>query len=52
MNLNSCLDDDAEVIGVLYVLQPRYKNVKQINLEFAQDIEDNHLELLRDKVRN
>ncbi|KMS98796.1 hypothetical protein BVRB_3g068720 isoform A [Beta vulgaris subsp. vulgaris] len=28
---------------------PRYKNVKQINLEFAQDIEDNHLELLRDK---
>ncbi|XP_057546128.1 F-box protein At3g58530 [Amaranthus tricolor] len=28
---------------------PRYKNVKQINLEFAQDIGDNHLELIRNK---
>ena len=34
------------------MLQPRYKNVKQINLEFAQDIGDNHLELIRNKVRN
>lgn len=28
---------------------PRYKDVKQINLEFAQDIEDKHLELLKKK---
>ncbi|XP_056684509.1 F-box protein At3g58530 isoform X2 [Spinacia oleracea] len=28
---------------------PRYKDVKQINLEFAQDIEDKHLELLKNK---
>ncbi|XP_031266639.1 F-box protein At3g58530-like [Pistacia vera] len=28
---------------------PRYQNVKQINLEFAQDIEDRHLDLLKTK---
>ncbi|RWR73701.1 F-box protein isoform X1 [Cinnamomum micranthum f. kanehirae] len=28
---------------------PRYRHVKQINLEFAQDIEDKHLTLLRSK---
>ncbi|KAJ4705514.1 F-box protein [Melia azedarach] len=28
---------------------PRYRHVKQINLEFAQDIEDKHLELLKTK---
>lgn len=27
----------------------RYQHVKQINLEFAQDMEDKHLELIRDK---
>ncbi|GMH08224.1 hypothetical protein Nepgr_010064 [Nepenthes gracilis] len=28
---------------------PRYKHVRHINLEFAQNIEDNHLELLKSK---
>ncbi|KAH0971879.1 hypothetical protein GBA52_024035 [Prunus armeniaca] len=28
---------------------PRYRHVKQINLEFAQDIEDKHLELIKNK---
>ncbi|KAJ6382334.1 hypothetical protein OIU77_030898 [Salix suchowensis] len=28
---------------------PRYQHVKQINLEFAQDIEDKHLEVLQSK---
>ncbi|EPS65089.1 hypothetical protein M569_09687, partial [Genlisea aurea] len=28
---------------------PRYQNVKQINLEFAHDIEDSHLEIVKDK---
>ncbi|XP_021721605.1 F-box protein At3g58530-like [Chenopodium quinoa] len=28
---------------------PRYKDVKQINLEFAQDLEDKYLELLKNK---
>ncbi|GAB4851495.1 hypothetical protein Ancab_030896 [Ancistrocladus abbreviatus] len=28
---------------------PRYKHVQHINLEFAQDIEDKHLELLKSK---
>lgn len=32
------------------VLQPRYKHVKYINLEFAQDIEDKHFESLKSKV--
>ncbi|XP_044507785.1 F-box protein At3g58530 [Mangifera indica] len=34
---------------VAAVSMPRYRNVKQINLEFAQDIEDRHLELLKGK---
>ncbi|KAF3441976.1 hypothetical protein FNV43_RR15892 [Rhamnella rubrinervis] len=28
---------------------PRYRHIKQINLEFAQDIEDKHLELVKNK---
>lgn len=32
-------------------VQPRYRDVKQINLEFAQGIEDEHFELLRNNVR-
>ncbi|XP_048320729.1 F-box protein At3g58530 [Ziziphus jujuba] len=28
---------------------PRYRHIKQINLEFAQDIEDKHLELVKGK---
>ncbi|CAN1124742.1 F-box protein At3g58530 [Linum perenne] len=31
------------------LLQPRYLHLKQINLEFAQDVEDRHLEMVRDK---
>ncbi|KAL7173141.1 hypothetical protein ACSBR2_032586 [Camellia fascicularis] len=31
--------------------QSRYNRVKQINLEFAQDIEDKHLDILRSKVK-
>ncbi|CAL9004963.1 unnamed protein product, partial [Prunus brigantina] len=30
--------------------KPRYRHVKQINLEFAQDIEDKHLVLIKNKV--
>lgn len=31
---------------------PRYCNVKQINLEFARDVEDSHLILIKDKCFN
>lgn len=32
------------------VLQARYQNVNQISLEFAQGVEDKHMELLKKKV--
>ncbi|KAL2480481.1 F-box protein [Abeliophyllum distichum] len=31
---------------------PRYRNVKHINLEFARDVEDKHLEIVKSKCRN
>ncbi|KAK8468238.1 hypothetical protein PHAVU_007G261900 [Phaseolus vulgaris] len=31
---------------------PRYRNVKQINLEFARDVDDTHLNHLKDKCFN
>ena len=34
----------------MYVLQARYQNVNQISLEFAQGVEDKHMELLKKKV--
>ncbi|PON76190.1 LRR domain containing protein [Parasponia andersonii] len=34
---------------ILALSLPRYQHVKQINLEFAQDIEDKHLELVNSK---
>lgn len=33
-----------------FVFQPRYHIVKHLDLEFAQDIEDNHLKILKSKV--
>lgn len=34
----------------LFFLQPRYRSVKLIDLEFARDIDDTHLILLKNKV--
>ncbi|CAN1319520.1 hypothetical protein LINPERPRIM_LOCUS31263, partial [Linum perenne] len=34
---------------VAALILPRYLHLKQINLEFAQDVEDRHLEMVRDK---
>lgn len=34
----------------MYVLQARYQNVNQISLEFAQGVEDKHMELIKIKV--
>lgn len=34
----------------VYVLQARYQHVNQISLEFAQGVEDKHMELLKIKV--
>jgi hypothetical protein len=44
------IKDDFVVIIFFCILQPRYHHVKEIKLEFAQDIEDKHLELLKIKV--
>lgn len=37
-------------LSYILFLQPRYRNVKHINLEFAQDIEDKQLEIVKSKV--
>jgi hypothetical protein len=34
------------------VLQKRYQNVEEINLEFAQGVEDKHLTSIASKVLN
>lgn len=38
------------IFGDYWLSQLRYRHVKQINLEFAQDIEDKHLDLAKTKV--
>ena len=38
------------IFGDSWPSQSRYRHVKQINLEFAQDIEDKHLDLAKTKV--
>ncbi|CAL8999091.1 unnamed protein product, partial [Prunus brigantina] len=47
--LSSSCDDETARRTQLLSSQPRYQHVKQINLEFAQDIEDKHLELIKNK---
>lgn len=37
---------------ILALSLPRYQHIKQINLEFAQDIEDKHLELIKNKCQD
>ncbi|KAL4558158.1 hypothetical protein LXL04_036356 [Taraxacum kok-saghyz] len=38
-----------QIVVLFFVSQKRYHHVKQINLEFAQDIEDKHLDILKNK---
>lgn len=41
---------EQEWLTVLSILQPRYRQVKHINLEFAQGVADSHLKLVKSRV--